>query len=300
MGQDSTFARKFDRLFRVRLDRLNRLIRDGKTVDGAWEITPRHRIRYRRRGLEEEIILSGELVSVDANALAFRLDQRSLDGDTQTRQLALSGRWQTDERNRLSFEVERAQGPRERLTLQGAWQLGPKNEILYRLERSGSKARSVQFLRFGGYWDLGKERQIAYVLDADTDSSFRFRGAFQTASILQKKGELRYQLGAEAQGRRGRLQTITLLGKWKLSRDLSLEFEVPYSGGFRRAISFGATYAWDSRTSLSARLTTAGGDPLGFEATLHRDFLKGQGEAFVRLRRSLEESAVEGGLRLRW
>ena len=172
--------------------------------------------------------------------------------------------------------------------------MGPKNEILYRVERS------LHFLRFDGYWDLGQDRRITYVLDADTGSAFRFRGAFQTASILQKKGELRYQLGAEAQGRRGRLQTVTLFGKWKLSRDLSLEFEVPYSGGFRRSISFGAAYAWDSWTALSAHLTTRRGEPLGVELTLHRDFLKGQGEAFIRLRKSLEETAAEAGVRIRW
>ena len=131
------------------------------------------------------------------------------------------------------------------------------------------------------------------------DSAFRFRGAFQTDSIRQKQGSLRYQLGLQAEGKE-RLQTMTLFGKWKLSRDLSLEFEVPYSGGFRRAISFGAAYAWDRRTSVSARLTTPGGGPLGVELSLHREFLKGRGETFVRLRRSLEETAAEAGARVRW
>ena len=285
----------------MRLDRLNRLVHDGKVVEGVWEMGAGGEIRYRRRGSDEEVALTADLLSVDPNSLTFRLREDRQQEDVRSRQMSLRGRWKADDGNRLTFLVEREEGPQEVLTLEGGWEVGPKNEILYRFERTDLKrgSRSLQEIRFEGYWELGKERGLAYVLDADTGSAFRFRGAFQTASIRQKSGALRYQIGLEAEGKR-RLQTVTLFGKWKLSRDLSLEFEVPYSGGFRRAISFGATYSWDGRTAVSARLTTPGGGPLGLELTLHREFLRGQGEAFVRLRRSLEGTAAEAGVRVRW
>ena len=285
----------------MRVDRLNRLIRDGKTVEGVWELTRGHQLRYRRRGHEEQVLLTGDLVSSDANSLTFRLHQASREEDVQSRRMSLQGRWQADSRQRLTFLVEREQGAQEALTLEGGWEVGPANEILYRFERTSLKAgtKSLHQLRFEGYWEVGEDRRLAYVLDAGSDSAFRFRGAFQTASILPKEGFLRYQIGAEAQGRR-RLQTVTLFGKWKLSRDFSLEFEVPYSGGFRKTMRFGATYAWDDRTEISARLTTPGGGPLGLEISLHREFLNGRGETFVRLRRSLEETAAEAGARIRW
>lgn len=285
----------------LRLDRLNRLVLDGRVVEGSWKLTPRHELQYRRGGAGEELVVAGDLVSAEPLGLTFRFEKESRDEDTRRRELQLKGRWQADSRNRLTFLVEREEGAADVLTLEGGWEVGPGNEIQYRFERTQIKkrARSLHRIRFEGYWEVGEDRRLAYVLDAGSNSAFRFRGAFQTDSIRQKKGSLRYQLGLEAEGKE-RLQTVTLFGKWKLSRDLSLEFEVPASGRFRRAISFGATYAWDRQTSVSARLTTPGGSPLGVQLSLHREFLQGSGEAFVRLRRSLEETAVEAGARVRW
>jgi len=285
----------------LRLDRLNRLVRDGRALEGRWKLTPRHELQYRRAGAGEELVASGELVSAEPLGLTFRFEKESREEDTRRRELQLKGRWQADARNRLSFLVEREQGKTDTLTLEGGWEVGPGNEIQYRFERTQLKrsARSLHRLRFEGTWEVGEDRRLAYVLEAGSNSAFRFRGAFQTDSIRRKEGALRYQVGAEAEGREG-LQTITLFGKWKLSRDLSLEFEVPYSGGLRRTIKFGAVYAWDSRTSVSARLAAPGGGPLGMELSLHREFLQGRGETFVRLRRSLEETAAEAGARVRW
>ncbi len=284
----------------MRVDRLNRLVRDGETLDGAWELASGHQLRYRRRGPEKEVILVGNLLSSGPNSLNFRLEESIRDEDVRRRELALRGRWQTDPSNRLTFWVERERGMEEALTLEGAWETGPGNEILYRFERSGSKgSRSLHRIRFEGVWEIGEDRRLSYVMDAGSDSAFRFRGTFQTASLRQKQGAVRYQIGLQVEGKK-RFQTVTLFGKWKLSRDLSLEFEIPYSGGFRRSLSFGAVYAWDSSASVSARLTTPAGKPLGVELSLHKEFLQGRGEAFVRLRRSLEETAAEAGVRVRW
>ena len=287
----------------MRLDRLNRLVLDGRVIEGRWKLTPRHELQYRRAGGAEELVATGELVSAEPLGLTFRFEKESLQEDTRRREFQLKGRWQADPRNRLTFLVEREEGKANILTLEGGWEVGPGNEIQYRFERTEQKkgARSLHRIRFDGFWEVGEDRRLAYVLEAGSNSAFRFRGAFQTDSIRQKQGLLRYQIGLEAEGRgKGPLQTVTLFGKWKLSRDLSLEFEIPYSSGFRRAISFGATYTWNRRTSVSARLTTPGGGPLGVELSLHQEFLQGRGEAFVRLRRSLKETAAEAGARVRW
>ena len=284
----------------MRIDRLNRLIRDGETLDGAWELSSGHQLRYRRRGSEKEVILAGDLVSAGPNSLNLRLREDVLEEDVRRREMILRGRWQVDPRNRLAFRVEREQGTAEALTLEGAWETGPDNEILYRFERPGTQGgKSIHQVRFEGVWEIGEDRRLSYVMDAGSDSAFRFRGTFQTASIRPKEGTVRYQIGVQVENKK-RFQTVMLFGKWKLSRDLSLEFEVPYSGGFRRSISFGAVYSWDSSASVSARLTTPAGKPLGVELSLHKEFLKGKGEAFVRLRRSLEETAAEAGVRVLW
>ena len=285
----------------MRLTSLNQLILRNQTIDGVWKLTPRHELRYVRSGPDEEVVLTGELVAVEETGLVVQVEERRADGEMVSRTLTLRGRWEADARNRLTFLVERRSRQRDRLTLGGGWEIGENNELLYRFEqiRLKTKQRRTHTLTFRGSWDLGEARRLTYVLDRDSDSVFRFRGTFQTPTVLAKEGTLRYQVGVEVQGRR-RLQTVTLFGKWKLSRDLSLDFEIPYSDGSVRPITFGAAYSFNAQDSIQARLTTQEGKPLGLEVIFTREFFKDSGEAFLRLRRSLEESAVEGGLRFRW
>lgn len=286
----------------MRLNRLNQLVLDGrKPVDGTWRLARGNELQYRRRGGREEVVVSGPLVGASPRGLSFRVEADSLDGDLIGKTLQIHGRWQADDENRLTFLAERRSGRMDVLTLEGGWQVGPSQEILYRVEQEDlkRKRRTVRLLRFSGYWDLDEEKRLTYVLDRGSDSAFRFRGAFQTRSILAKEGAIRYQLGAEVDGRR-RARTVTLFGKWKLSRRLELSFEVPYTGGRARGIDFGAELELDGQGNIACRLTTRRGEPLGVEVVFTRSFFKGDGELFARLRRSAEETVVEGGVRVRW
>ncbi len=285
----------------VRVNELSDLIRGREVIDGQWRLGPRHKIQYRRRGREQEVVLSGELIAAEPNGLVIRVSERSDEDRILSRTLTLRGRWEADAHNRLNFLVERRNERQDRLTFAGGWQVNDRHELAYRFERLALKTRQrdTHTLTFRGHWDLSDDRRLTYVLGRDSNSLFRFRGTFQTASLLEKRGEIRYQVGVEVEGRR-KVQTVTLFGKWKLSQNLTLEFEVPYGKGISRTITFGAAYAPTSRDTLSARLTSAKGEPLGMELLLTRQFLKGQGEAFLRLRRSVEETAAEGGFRFRW
>ena len=286
----------------MRLNRLNQLVGpDGASVDGTWRLARGNELQYRRLGDREEVVVSGPLVGAGPNGLSFRVEADSLEGDRVGETLELRGRWQADPENRLTFLAERRAGKTDVLKLEGGWEIGPSQQILYRFEREelGRKSRTARLLRFSGYWDLDEEKRLTYVLDKGSGSEFRFRGAFQTHSVLAKTGAIRWQLGAELDGRRP-ARTVTLFGKWKLSRRLDLSFEVPYSGGRVRGIDFGAELGLDSRGNLACRLLTRRGEPLGLEVLLTRSFFRGDGELFARLRRSAEETAVEAGVRVRW
>ncbi len=287
----------------MRLNRLNQLVLDGRRpIDGIWRLTRGHELQYRRRGGREEVVVSGPLVSAGPSGIAVRVEASSLDGERVGETLELRGRWQADDRNRLAFLAHRRAGEADLLRLEGAWELDSRHQLLYRFDREdpGKRRREARLLRFAGRWDIGEDRQLTYVLDRSSDSSFRFRGAFQTASILAKEGAIRYQLGAELDGGRRRARTLTLFGKWKFSRRLGLSFEVPYAGGRVRGIDFGAELAVGPDGSLACRLLTRRGKPLGVELLFTRQFFRGDGELFARLRRSAEETAVEGGVRVRW
>jgi len=285
----------------MRLTKLNDLIHDSRRINGAWRLTRKHTLEYRRAGSEEEAVLKGVLLEASANRLTFRVAEQRLDDNLVGRRLSLRGRWQADADNRLAFLVERQGGRHNWLTLQGAWQVGPGHEIVYRFHRETlkTKLRRDGLLRFRGIWELSERKRLTYVLDARTDSTFRFRGTFQSPSVLAKRGRIRYQLGAELEGK-GRRKNITLFGKWKLSRRLGLTFEIPYRDRRVRGIDFGTTFSLGPQGRVKATLTTRRGRPLGLELVVSREFLKGRGEAFARLKRSLEELALEGGFRIRW
>lgn len=285
----------------ARLNSLNQLVAGRKILEGTWRLAPGHELQYRRRSGREEVLLSGPLAEAGPSGLSFRVEANSLEGELVGRTLQLRGRWQADTRNRLAFLAHRSGGESDLLRLEGEWELDSRHQLLYRFEQEDlkRKRKETHLLRFAGHWDIGEDRQLAYLLDRSSDSSFRFRGAFQTPSILAKEGAIRYQLGAEAEDR-GRLRTLTLFGKWKLSRRLGLSFEVPYAGGRIRGIDFGAELGFDSVGNIACRLLTRDGQPLGLEVIFTRQFFKGDGELFARLRRSAEETAVEGGVRVRW
>ncbi len=286
----------------MRLNNLNQLIRNSQAIDGTWRLDGRHRLTYRRRMGEKEVLLIAEPIAAAPTGLVIRVQEKTQEGGLSVPLLSVTGKCQADDSNRLSLLVERQNGQHDWLTLQGRWEIGDDQEVIYRYEtnRLKTKRPEVHSLSFRGYWDFSERNRLAYVLDSGSDSAFRFRGAFQTPSILAKEGAIRYQVGVELEGKRC-LNTVTLFGKWKLSRDLALSFEVVYGDGSTRAMTFGATYSMGSDQTVSAQLTVREGrEPLGCEVVFTREFLNRQGEAFVRLRKSFEETAVEGGLRFRW
>ncbi|MBI4226861.1 MAG: hypothetical protein HY600_01140 [Candidatus Omnitrophica bacterium] len=285
----------------MRLTSLNELLHAGERVEGTWALTPYHTLQYRRhRKREGTIVLTGDLVGAESTGLTLQVTGQTVGDDLVGRTLTLRGRWQVDAMNRLTFFVEREGGRYDRLTLHGAWGLGRRHELRYHVRQSSAGGPSpVQTLTFAGAWALSERRRLTYVVEGGRGGAFRLRGTFQTPSILAKTGELRYQLGVEAAGRR-RLQTLTFFGTWRVSRTLEVTFELPMGGGRAGALRFGAEYSTGPRGAITAALTAPGGQPLGLEVVFTRELWRGQGEAFIRLRRALEETAVEGGVRGRW
>lgn len=284
-----------------RLNRLNQWMADDRrVVEGAWVLSKGNELQYRRRGAQEEILLRGELAGAKPLGLNVRLLEASSGSDVQRRFLTLQGRWQVDSDNRLRFLMERESGRKEVLTLGGNWQIGPGRELSYRVDqekpRRGTKKQVL--LRFQGDWEIGPDRWLTYVVDRAEGSSFRLRGTFQTGTVLARHGRIRYQLGAEVKGRAGRVKLLTFFGKWKVSRDFALHFEIPSSDGRIRSLDFKGAYSLGPRGQIIGRLMTRAGEPLGLEVVFTRSLLGG--EAFVRLRKVAGEAALEGGVRVRW
>ena len=285
----------------MKLTRLNELIRDGKTVRGRWKTGKEGVISYEALDKREKISFSGSLIGADPEGLVLAVEETREDQKKLLSTVKLSGRWSADGKNRPKFEVEKAKGRRDTLTFKGSWDLNDAHQLVYTQEitRLKTKTKVRREVVFQGFWDISEKNRLTYLVGGDTDSAIRFRGSFQTKSILAKKGEIRYQLGAAAAGH-GRPKTVTLFGKWKMSDRWGLSFEVEYEKGKKHAILFGTESRIGPNSSVEVTLKNRQGERLGAEVLFTRDILKKSGEAFLRLARSAEESRAETGVRFRW
>lgn len=255
------------------------------------------RIRFRRRGALETV--DAEVVAAETDALVVGFTQTQKNQNPVTRALKLRGRWQVDPANRLSFTASGGSVRPAKFLFSGTWKTGKRHELTYRLDRSGKPSSS---LSFDGFWRWDAARGLSYTLAGDggrhgDQGALRLRGAFQTESVLAKRGELRYQFGAEVK-KGPRSRTISLFGKWKLGRGWALDFELEGGRARSRTFSFGAAYSFGPDKRLRASLFDDHGRPLGVEVAFENDWPGGS--AFARLRRTAEESIAEAGYAIRW
>ena len=294
----------------MKLTKLNELIENGKRLKGRWEIGPNHEIVFRRgdpsgrpyTAKDEEIKVRGSLVAAEPQALVIAVTERQSDQNIVTGLWKLAGKWRTDPKNQIVFEVGKESGKNDVLSFTGGWRVGEFQELLYTYEVRDlkTKRKELKLLVFQGAWDITEKNRLAYRLGGGSDPAFYFRAALQSKSILAKKGEIRYQAGLEVSGKR-QTQDIVLFGKWKYSDKLGLFFEMEYEAGRKKSIGFGGDYSLASSRSVSVELKTAAGRPLGIELVLTQDVFGKDGQAFIRFKKSIEEgSRIEAGAQFKF
>ncbi len=285
----------------MKLTKLNQLIENGEVIKGHWQLDDNHDLLYISDGPDEEVKCTGSLIAAEPDALVFSVTEKQKDQKIVTSIVKLSGTWKLNPKNQITFAVQKGMVKSDTLTFTGTWDLDDNHEIIYIYERTvlKTKTKETQSIVFKGHWDITDKNCLTYCVGGDSDNAFKFRGTFQTKSILAKKGEIRYQVGVEVDGKR-KNKTITLFGKWIVSRDLWLDFEIEYDEGKRKSISFGGTYSLNDSTDITVDLKSESGKPLGIEVVLTKDIFGKDGQAFVRLQKTLEESSVEAGVKFVW
>ena len=283
------------------LNDLNDLVKDGLPLKGAWKLDDRHQLTYRADGDGLSAGYEASLVAAEPDALVVLLNATEKGGRVTTRLARLSGRWQANDKNQIEFMVERqTTQTQDTLTFTGHWQAGPHNELTYTWKQTtglaGAGPVTEQRLVFKGYWDITEKNRLSYLFETDCQSAFHFRGTLQSTGLGADEGKIRFELGVEAEGRERCLQTLTLTGRWLLTDELTLNFEMQYENGASRTIRFGAQYALKHDVGISAQLLSRTGQPLGLEVAITKDLPGSQAQLFLRLRKSLGESAVEAGI----
>ena len=268
--------------------------------DGTWGLTHDHELALSVRESDarerQTLHLKGALVQAQANALVFAL-RREEETEGASEQLTISGRWAADAQNRLTFLVDKADGSEDRLTLQGGWELGPHHELLYRYrQRAASEERT---LLFNGAWDITSADRLVYRLSGSDDSAFEFKAALQSPSLLASDRRVVYQVGIGLSGGKTHRQRVTLFGAWKLNRDRSVSFDIPYADGRIQAIRFEGSTSLGPRNRLKVELSTGRREPLGLTVTFTKELVPDV-NLFLRLRKDAEDTSAIGGIQVRF
>lgn len=267
-------------------------------------LTPDHALALRLRGTEsrqaQTLALRASLGQPEGHALTARLEGGG-SGFERARRLALSGRWQADRANRLTFLVEKADGTEDRLTLDGGWEVGPHHELRYRYRERprGTRSRAERILTFQGAWDVAGPNRLVYRLAGSGGGAFEFQASLRTRTLIARDGRLVYEAGIRLS--RGRLlrRRIALFGTWKLHRDRSVSFEVPYADGRVQGIVLEGEARLGAGHRVELALRSRRHEPLGMTLTLTRE-LSERAALFLRLRGDAQERSAIAGVRVRF
>ena len=274
-------------------------------LDGTWRLAPDHALALTLHGTGRDahrtLYFNTALLEADRKTLVFAFHRQEAGETRASQRLTLAGRWQADARNRLTFLAEKADGDEDRLTLQSGWDIGPRHELVYRYQQRaalGGVARE-QTLSFEGAWDITETDRLVYRLRGSSEAAFEFAARVQSPSLLARDGRLVYEVGIGVAGGTTQRRRITLSGAWKLNRDLSVSFEIPYADGRIEAIRFAGTFALGARNQVVAALSSRQGEALGLTVVFTRELFP-DARLFLRVQRDAEERSVIGGVQVRF
>jgi len=307
---------------RVTVDRRNRLVyrvdsaaaQNGDpgphaiNLDGTWSLARNHTlalaVREQAAGRRQRLYLKGAIVEAKAHALTVALSRHEVAAKRSTQRVTLNGRWQADAKNRLTFLAQKADGTSDRLTFRGGWHVGPRHEILYRYRlahrtRRTRRAQHQHTMRVAGAWDVTQTGRLVYRVEGASDSTLAFRASLQSSTLRAREGRVAYQVGIGVSRGRTLKRRVTLFGRWKLNRDLSVSFEIPYVDGHREAGRFHARLAPGQRRSVTAQLRDRAGRPIGLSVVWSRKMLD-DAEVFVRVGKSGKATEALAGVAVKF
>ncbi|MBU0504067.1 MAG: hypothetical protein KKG43_06750, partial [Candidatus Omnitrophica bacterium] len=235
------------------------------------------------------------------NSAAFEVKSVDKNGQSHFQILKLSGKWQADENNRLTFLVDKKETP-DILTLEGAWEINQNQQITYTYETTETRKKPnvLNTLTFEGFWCITDRDRIGYILSKGSKSRFDFKVQVESADLHPKQGVIKYRLGIGIrEGNKDRQKIISLYGTWKFSRNLGLEFVMDYGQGRIKAIEFGSEVNLSRKDRITFSLINREKEPLGMKLIFTHRFLKElDAEAYLKLKANYKESGVEAGVKL--
>lgn len=269
---------------------------------GTWSLDANHDLELKLRADKEKkdreaIILTGEIVSAERNALVFGLSTESAGGKRSSYLLNLKGRWQADENNRLIFRVKKSRGIEDVLVFDGVWDVGRNNQIVYRYRKfcGGGKKNEEKDISFRGYWEVPENGRLAFWLNAGKTSGFNFRA--QVNPIRGNGRKVGFTAAIKISGRKNPVRkTVLLSGKWKFPGKAELVFELEPAARGKKKLLIGALHHVGEDGSVEFTLSNRRRKGLAAGVMFRKKFFAGQADTYLKLRKEAEKSAVEAGI----
>lgn len=277
-------------------------------LTGRWELTEEHDLILHVSGMDsrffgKSIILRGRIVKLGTNNISFRVRQSDTLSGLRTGNIELSGNWQADPQNRLSFRVSKASGREEVLTFNGKWDIGTNNYIEYRFRETHQKTQTKQVHRLvlRGWWQIGSDR-LVYRLHKEKPGSLVFRASLQSTSLRAQEGRIKYQLGVEIE-RDDRFKKeqldLSIFGQWKVNRDLSLSFWVKFGNKNIESARLNVKTVISEGAFVEFETVFASGRSPKLDITFTRKLVPDT-MLFLRLSRMAGDNRISGGVTVRF
>lgn len=229
---------------------------------GAWSLDENHDLvltldKWNNQVAGNKLVLATEIVDATGNELVFTAATKDSDGKEHVSMLRLSGAWQADPYNRLTFCVEKPDSRKDELLFRGEWIINKRHEIEY----SCTKGRFdyAMTMRLRGRWDIAGNNKLSYVFEESSKSRFDFKVTLQR--VMRNSIECTIGIGIAPIKKK-----ITLSGRWHIGKGKDAFFQINYGGGKISSIA----------VKLVKRMAS--------------------GEAYVRFDRTGHEVEILGGL----
>jgi hypothetical protein len=272
-------------------------------LKGEWSLDKDHQLgftldKWQRKTFGDQLTIQGEILDVKKNALLFAVTTRNQKRNLSLYTLELSGAWQADARNRLTFRVAKGGDNFDTLVFCGAWQINKHYQIIYRYTKADlvRKRKRLYSLTFQGCWDITDKARFSYVIEKSSDSVFNFK----TSVGIFKGNYVKYELGIGLSGRKQPVRrTITLFGSWKIKKGVGLVFEIETDKKIR-AIVLGAEAKLGEKNTVLFSLRNNLNQDIEGKLELARDIFQGDGQAFLRLLGERGEVTIQAGAGWKW
>jgi len=292
LNEPMSWRRKYDLPSRIKFE-------------GNWKLDPDHDLILNlteKSGFKQGyLLLNGQLISCEADKLAFEIKSVDVNGQSHIQILKLSGLWKADDKDQICFSVNKKGSP-DTLTFQGDWHINKNQQLAYTYEKTDLKTKKKKncAITLLGYWEISARNKLTYILSRSLDSRFDFRVQVETPNILPKSKAIKYRLGTGLkQTQMARSKVICLYGAWRIDRKLGLLFDMEYDKGKCRSQAFGAELNFDRNNRIVFNLKDMQGEKLGISVVYSHQFLKQQdAQFFLKLRKIRADSAIEAGINI--